>query len=59
MGGGGKLAVEGGDGDALSLPACHELTPDVGDADIKAENPALHALAEAGEPRLECRSSFS
>lgn len=50
MGGGGELTVEGGKGDALSLPARHELTPNVGDAGIKAENPTIHALAEAREP---------
>lgn len=59
MGGGGKLAVEGGNGDTLFLPTSHELTPDMGHACVEAENPAIHALAETSEPRLERRFSFS
>src|SRR5690606_34568484 len=59
MGGGGKLAVEGGNGDAFFLPTSHELTPDMGHACIEAENPAIHALAETSEPRLKRGFLFS
>lgn len=59
MGSGSKLAIEGGNGDALFLPTRHQLSPNVCYARIEAENSAIHSLAETGEPRLERRLSFS
>ena len=53
VGGSGELAVERWNADSLFLPPGNQLTPDVCDAGVEAENTAVHAFAEANEPRLQ------
>lgn len=58
-GGGGDLAVQGGDGHACYFPFCLELPPDVGGAGVESENAALHAIAEGLEPSAELGFAFA
>lgn len=58
MGGGGQLAIEGRDIDALLIPCAHQLAPDMGGAGVETKNAAIHALAEGDEPGLQGRFSL-
>ena len=58
-GGGGDLAVQGGDGHTCFFPFRLELTPDMGGAGVEAENAALHAIAEGLEPCAELGFAFA
>ncbi len=45
LGGGGELAIEGREVDSLLLEVGDELPPNMGSAGVKAEDSAIHALA--------------
>ncbi len=55
---GGELAFERGDDDVLGVPFGFELAPDVSGAGVKAQDPALHAVAERLQPDLEAHFTF-
>ena len=59
MGCGGKLAVEGWDGDTIVFPSSNQLAPDMGDAGIEAEHTSIHAFAKPYEPRLQARFALA
>ena len=59
VGGGGKLAVGGGESDGASVAARDKVAPDVSDAGVEAEDAAFHPGPEAGEPHLKTRVLFT
>ena len=58
-GGGGELAVSGGESDAAFVATGYKLAPDVSGAGVETEDAARHAITEICEPCLEACLAFT